>query len=232
LVGRDGVVWFAHPAANHRSWRILVETLYRRDGIAVPVFERNRDDWGEDVFVDAIDVAEEVLESTRLVQEWADGGEGPARFVPLERATGAGWRDHLEITLFAFLNETTRDDIDEETRDWQAIERIQEAAASTARELVASEEDVHWTAFDSVIESFIVYPSVDVVAAYERITAAPDEGWIHAEDDEGWPVSSWRRPGLPGAVFLAKGINNAEVTCRSYASPQRHSPPRQIKTRE
>jgi hypothetical protein len=221
LVGRDGVVWSAHPARDHGTWRIGLRTLYLDDGDPFSVFESERDDLAEEVFVTFLDVAEETLESTGFLHKQGDEGEGPPRFVHLQQATATGWRDHLEITLFAFLHETYRGEIDESERNWEAIDAIQQAAAATACELAASDEDPRWEAYDSIIESFVVHPRDDVVAAYARVTAAPDEGWIHAQDEDGWPLSSWRRPASSGAVFLASGVNDAEVTCRSYASPKR-----------
>jgi hypothetical protein len=223
--GRDGVVWFAHPAGDHRSWRIVFETLYLRNGVPFSVLDRARDDLSEEVYSTVLDVAEEALDSTGLVEQWGAEGEGPPRYVPLEDATGSGWRDHLEITLFAFLGEFARGQIDDATRDWDAIDVIQQAAAVAACDLAQSDEDVRWHGFDSVIDSFDVYPKGDVLTAYARVTGTPSDGWIHAEDRQGWPLSSWRHPASGDIVFLADGINNAEVTCRSYGSPRRLTRP-------
>src|SRR5262245_49383524 len=105
LVGREGVVWNAHPAADHRGWRIGIEIVVRGDGSAVPLTESSRNvvagrpEPVDDQFLASPDLPEESLESTGLVEQWGEGGQGPVNLVPAGCAADTGWRDHLELAL-------------------------------------------------------------------------------------------------------------------------------------
>lgn len=208
------------PRDRSPHWRIGLRSLYLREGVPFSVFEQNRDDLAEDVYSTMLDVAEEQLESTGMVEQWGGEVEGPPSFVPLEQAT-VGWRDHLDIKLFALLGQGLLSKVDPEKLDWDAMDVVKQAAAAAAFELAGSNQDADWRWY----YPWLVYPAGDVAAAYARLTAAPAEGWIHSYDDKGWPLSGWHRPASSDDVFLDRGIDNAEVTCRSYASPKRLTRP-------
>jgi hypothetical protein len=233
LLGREGVVWNAHPAADHKGWRIGIEIVVRGDGSAVPLTESSRSpvfrqpDPAEDYFVASPTLPEECLESTGLVQEWGEGGEGPVNLVPVERVAGTGWRDHLDLALV-----TDVPDLSDRRRalgleppwyDWDAVDAIAKDAAAAIGQLVGLAEEVRWDSAAEggslAITDFHVYPKGSVLAAHARVTSSPQEGWIHSEDEDGWLLSHWRRPGSSDATFLAAGVRDAEITCKSYASP-------------
>jgi hypothetical protein len=233
MVGREGVVWNAHPAADHRGWTIGIQIVFRRDGSAVPLTEGSRNvvagllEPSDDQFLALPDLPEEALESTGLVEQWGEGGQGPVNLVPVERTAGTGWRDHLELTLITDVLDLTERHwalgLEPPWNDWDAVDAIAKDAAAAIGQLVALAEEVRW---DSAAEcgslsitDFRVYPKGPVLAAHPQVTSSPRKGWIHSEDEDGWPLSHWRRTGSSDATFLATGVREAEITCKSYTSP-------------
>jgi hypothetical protein len=94
---------------------------------------------------------------------------------------------------------------------WESVWFVVHALESTG-----FEQD--WDGQDPVRATFD-YPG-DLLTAYERVVAEPARGWMHGENDEGFPTSRWVPLIGDSAWFLVPGVTGAEVTCHRYSNPR------------
>jgi hypothetical protein len=210
LVGATVEVRDARPTSGRDSWQISVyvdPTYVDRIDRAEVVATFDPLEWW---------FSEDSLERAGLPPEWEE--EIPA---------WARWRDNVDLNLVSdvIYEDPGTDDFTEEEG---AVETIAESAVSALRELVETEQ-VTWSHSVSDQEPIEIqielHPSGDVLAAYQRIIAAPVAAWLHGEDRRGFPTSRWEPPHSEEAVFLVPGIDSAEVTCNHWSTPERLTTP-------
>jgi hypothetical protein len=227
FLGQEVAVREAFPARDHKGWRI---------GVAVPdpAVERGPE-------LEGLAFPEDLLETTGLVEAWELGKY--LGLVPLARlADTPPFRDWLRVDLLTNVlhpgeseSDEDGDDSAENAAEWalvdSSLEPIRKGATASVRALLDPEYDGAWVeqlddrpGYTSLMD--FLEPPGDIVDAYERLTASPERGWVHDENDHGRPLSIWLEP-LRGpsktAAFLAPGIKKAEVECTCHSSPRSHS---------
>jgi hypothetical protein len=184
---------------------------------------RGRDGWL--IAVTTYDASEDVEDDVWFAEDSLKRvGLNPTR----QERRESIWRDNVDLRLVTkvIYDDPGKDEQGDTpvTDEDEEVERIAESAEAALRELVESRQLLWGCSVahgDPMEIKLLVEPTGDLLAAYQRIVAAPPSAWLHGEGSQGFPVSSWERRDGEDTHFLAPGIVSATVTCEHWSTPER-----------
>jgi hypothetical protein len=141
------------------------------------------------------------------------------------------WDDHVDLNLvtdvYYFEPEKDEEGYWPDTEEEKQTEQIAKAAVRALRRVVPARVVDMGTCVseDEPIEIQIEVRKPrtggGILDAYLTIVSEPARAWLHGEDARGFPKSCWEPPDGGDVIFLAPGIDRAEVTCEHWSTPER-----------
>jgi hypothetical protein len=204
---------------NRAGWRVDSASLIGQTlSVSSARPSSSRDQWLFGLFVE--------FPETEDWAEWWFTADCLERVGPREEGI---WKDNVDLTLgtdvWWYEPEQNDDGSWDETEEEKEADAVAEEAAQALRQLVPAQVEWHQSVEDGrpIELSLEVRPQagMSIVDAYLTIISEPPRTWLHGEDNIGFPKSFWEPPIGEQMIFLAPGVDWANVTCEHWSTPER-----------